>query len=215
MVKKTDKGLGPAIVSRTIYLQQLNLHLRDATYLELIDVSTSDIMQRMYVDFQDCVRRFRNIPGFKSTLYLLDKYHQGAIESPHLCPIDLLMKEHKPPSASGLRTRAIIPNNNYFTCQESNFLHCMLAPKVFSHPFVLRDSLSFVRMLDKLKVPFENNLRFATYDVTALYPSIDLERGLQSLKWFMETQCDFQEELRDFILILARFVLTHCFISCP
>ena len=215
MVKKTDKGLGPAIVSRTIYLQQLNLHLRDATYLELIDVSTSDIMQRMYVDFQDCVRRFRNIPGFKSTLYLLDKYHQGAIESPHLCPIDLLMKEHKPPSASGLRTRAIIPNNNYFTCQESNFLHCMLAPKVFSHPFVLRDSLSFVRMLDKLKVPFENNLRFATYDVTALYPSIDLERGLQSLKWFMETQCDFQEELRDFILILARFVLTHCYISCP
>jgi hypothetical protein len=31
----------------------------------------------------------------------------------------------------------------------------------------------------------------------------------------METQCDFQEELRDFILILARFVLTHCYISCP
>ncbi len=31
----------------------------------------------------------------------------------------------------------------------------------------------------------------------------------------METICDFKDELRDFILILARFVLTHCYISCP
>jgi hypothetical protein len=215
LVKKTDKGLGPAIVSRSIYLQQLALHLRNATYLELTNVSITDIIQKSYVDFQECVRRFRNIPGFKSTLYTMDKYHQGAIDSPHLCPIDLLMKEHKPPSASGLRTRPIIPNKNYFTCQDSNFLHCMLAPKVFSHPFVLRDSLSFVRMLDKINVPSDNSLRFATYDVTALHPSIDMERGLQSLQWFMETECDFKDELKDFILILARFVLTHCYISCP
>ena len=31
----------------------------------------------------------------------------------------------------------------------------------------------------------------------------------------METQSDFKDELRDFILILARFVLTHCYITCP
>lgn len=215
LVKKTDKGLGPAIVSRIIYLEQLTLHLRDATYLELTNVEITDIIQKMHTDFQDCVRKFRNIQGFKSTLYNLDKYHRGAIESPHLCPVDLLMKEHKPPSASGLRTRAIIPNTNYFTCQDSNFLHCMLAPKVFNHRFVLRDSLSFVRMLDNLKVPQDDSLRFATYDVTALYPSIDLERGLQSLQWFMETECDFKDELKEFILVLARFVLTHCYISCP
>jgi hypothetical protein len=30
LVKKTDKGLGPAMVSRGIYFEQLNLHLRDA-----------------------------------------------------------------------------------------------------------------------------------------------------------------------------------------
>jgi hypothetical protein len=71
--------------------------------------------------------------------------------SQHICPIDLLMKEHRPPFASGLRARAIISNNNYFTCQESDFLHCLLPPKVFSHPFVLRDSLSFVRMLDNFE----------------------------------------------------------------
>jgi hypothetical protein len=72
--------------------------------------------------------------------------------------------------------------------RDSNVLHCMLAPKMFNLPFVLRDSLSFVRMLDKLNVPSDDSLRSAAYTVTAFNPSIDLERGLQSLKWFMETK---------------------------
>jgi hypothetical protein len=46
-------------------------------------------------------------------------------------------------------------------------------------------------------------------------PSIDLERGLKSLKWFLETECDFNEQLRNFILGLAHFVPTHCYVACP
>ena len=64
-------------------------------------------------------------------------------------------------------------------------------------------------------MPTGNKLKFATFDVVALYPSIDLERGLKSLKWFLETECDFSEQLCDFILVLARFVLTHCYVACP
>ena len=85
--RNTDKGLGPAVVSRVIYFEQLNSHLRDATYLELNNFEITDIVQKLHVDFQEWVRKFRNIQGFKSTLYNLDKYHQGAVESPHLCPI--------------------------------------------------------------------------------------------------------------------------------
>jgi hypothetical protein len=114
--------------------------------------------RKRHINFDECVSRFRNIEGFKSTPYNLDKYHQGAIKLQHLCPIDLLIKEHKSPSASGLSTRAIITNKNYFTCEDSNFLYCMLALKVFSHPCVLldpvraQDSLSFVLMLDTGKL---------------------------------------------------------------
>ena len=93
------------------------------------------------------------------------------------------------------------------------FLHQVLAPKVFSHPFVLRESLSFVQ--DRLIVPTGNKLKFATFGVVALYPSIDLERGLKSLIWFLETKCDFSEQLCYFIWVLARFVLTHCYVACP
>ncbi len=85
--KKTDKGLSPSMVPRVLYFEQLNSHLHDATYLELTNVEITDIVQKLHVDFQERVRKFRNIQGFLSTLYNLDKYHQGAIESPHLCPI--------------------------------------------------------------------------------------------------------------------------------
>ena len=134
-------------------------------------------------------------------------------------PYGLVNEGHKPPTISGLRTRAITSHDNYYTCQISTFLHQILASKVFSHWFVLKDNLSFIRMIDILNSPFNGNLRFATFDVTALYPSIDLERGLKSLEWFLGAECNFNNELTqqlsDFILTLSRFVLTHCYISCP
>jgi hypothetical protein len=217
LIKKCDEGLGPAIVSKSIYNAQLVLTLRSAAYNELTNVSIAEIVRKMHDDFQQCVKKFRKNPALSSILYNLDKYHKAAVADPRLCPINLLMKEHKPPSKTGLRTRAIVSHDNYFTGQGSQFqvLHCMLSPYVFKHRFVLKDSLTFVRMLDKLVVPADNRIRWATYDVEALYPSIDLERGLKSLQWFMETECDFSDTLQDFILTVARFVLTHSYIYCP
>ena len=55
-----------------------------------------------------------------------------------------------------------------------------------------------------------------TFDVTSLYPSIDLERGLKSLRWFLDTFCnDFHDEVKKMVLSLSCFVQTHCFFSCP
>jgi hypothetical protein len=91
----------------------------------------------------------------------------------------------------------------------STFLHCQLGQKVFQNPFVLKDSLTLIRQLKEVQVSVSHNLRFATFDVTALYPSMDLERGLKSLKWFLETLCfEFEPAVTELILILARFILT-------
>jgi hypothetical protein len=89
----------------------------------------------------------------------MDIYRKAALEAPRLCPIDLLMKEDKPPSASDLSTRAIALHDKYFMCQISTFLNQGLAPKMFSHPFALRDSLSFIQEWDPLIV-LENNKLF-------------------------------------------------------
>ena len=52
--------------------------------------------------------------------------------------------------------------------------------------------------------------------MTALNPTIDLERCLNSLRWFLDTFCyRLNKNVQKLIIVLARFVLTHCFITCP
>ena len=186
---KADKNLGPVVVSDSIYVEQLKLHLYDpvGTYEELVGVDTTTILRRMHDDFHIIARNFSRHVGFKSLCRTFNDWHSASLSEPRLCSIYLLWKEHKPPDARGVRTRAIIPNNGYYTCQISKFLHEMLASAVDRHPFILRDSLSLIRVLEEH--PAHRQIRIATYDVTALYPSIDLNEGISSLRWFLKTFC--------------------------
>jgi hypothetical protein len=211
---KADKGMGPGIVSNSIEKQQLYLTLHDSagTYKELVGATVESVLRSTHEDFQRIAAPFRKIKGFQALFRTFDKYHKCCLEEPKLCPLKLLYKIHKP----GISVRPIIDNTNYYTSQMSTFLHYQLGQKVFQNPFVLKDSLTLIRQLKEVQVSAGHNLRFATFDVTALYPSIDLERGLKSLKWFLETFCfEFEPAVTELILVLARFVLTHCYISCP
>jgi hypothetical protein len=90
-----------------------------------------------------------------------------------------------------------------------------LEPAVFRKEHVLKDALTLIHRMDSMQP--RPNLRVTTFDVTALYPSINLERGLNSLRWFLNTFCsEYQDtDLKDLNMVLSRFVLTHCFITCP
>ena len=206
--------MGPGIVSNSIDQQQLYLTLHDSagTYRELVGATVESVLRTTHEDFRNISAPFRKIKGFQTLFRTLDNYHRCCLEEPKLCPLKLLYKIHKP----GISVRPIIDNTNYYTSQTSTFLHCQLGPKVFDNPFVLRDSLTLIRQVKEVKVEAGHTLRFATFDVTALYPSIDLERGLNSLTWFLKTFCvEFQPAVTELIMVLARFVLTHCYISCP
>jgi hypothetical protein len=135
-----------------------------------------------------------------------DKYQKCCLEEPKLCPLKLLYKIHKP----GTSVRPKIGDATYYTSQTSTFLHCHHGQKVLQNPIFLKDSLTLVRQLKEVQVSASHNIRFATFDVTALYPSIDLERGLKSLKWFFEPFCfEFEPAVTELmILVLARFILT-------
>ena len=206
--------MGPGIVSNSIEKQQLYSTLHDSagTYKELVEATVESVLRSTHEDFQIIAATYRKIKGFQTLFRTFDKYHKCCLEEPKLCPLKLLYKIHKP----GTSVRPIIDNTNYYTSQMSTFLHYQLGQKVFQNPFVLKDSLTLIRQLKEVQVSADRNLRFATFDVTALYPSIDLERGLKSLKWFLETFCfEFEPAVTELILVLARFVLTHCYISCP
>ena len=51
-------------------------------------------------------------------------------------------------------------------------------------------------------------------DVNALYPSIQLERGMAALRWFMDQHTNFNQTLKDLCLRLAHFVLTNNYVVC-
>ncbi len=67
---KADKNLGPVVVSDSIYVEQLKLHLFDpvGTYKELVGVDTTIILRRMHDDFHIIARNFSRHVGFKSLL---------------------------------------------------------------------------------------------------------------------------------------------------
>jgi hypothetical protein len=67
-----------------------------------------------------------------------------------------------------------------------------------------------------VRVPANHTLSLATFDVNALFPSIDSEQGLYLVTLFLKTICyEFEPAMTQLLLVLARFVLTDCHISCP
>jgi hypothetical protein len=210
VIKKADKNMGPVVASSEIYRAALSATLRDnvGTYQELTGVTTGEILTNMATDFNAVIAPFRGIRGFSGLFHTFKKWHDNCLAQPCLCPLYLLFKTHK----EGFRP--IVPNCKYFTCQISKWLHCILGPFVFGNRLVLKDSRTLVRTIEAM--PVTPGLRVATFDVVALYPSINIERGLISLRWFLNTFCFcYDQSVRDLIMVLARFVLTHSFISCP
>ncbi len=51
-------------------------------------------------------------------------------------------------------------------------------------------------------------------DFNALYPSIQLERGMTALWWSMEQHTCINQTLKDLCLRLAHFVLTNNYVEC-
>jgi hypothetical protein len=58
------------------------------------------------------------------------------------------------------------------------------------------------------------NVLLSSADVTALYPSIDIEDGMTALQWFMKNHTNISQELQSKYLKLARFVLENNYIEC-
>lgn len=71
-----------------------------------------------------------------------------------------------------------------------------------------------IRILEGLNFEPGEPIRLTAADVNALYPSIQLDKGLAALKWFMEHHTDFNQTLKDLCLKLAYFVLTNNYVVC-
>jgi hypothetical protein len=109
-VVKADKGLGPGIVSDSLYYDALKRTLYDKakTYEELIGVTTDTFLRTMDAEFKACTAKFRGREAFKGLFYTLTKWQDNCLLQPHLCSIYLLPKVHK--LGIIMEVRPIVPN---------------------------------------------------------------------------------------------------------
>jgi len=70
------------------------------------------------------------------------------------------------------------------------------------HPHVLKDSLSLIRMLENMNLSPDQEIFLTSADIAALYPSINIEDGLEAMRWFMKEHTNIPDNLQKLYLDL-------------
>jgi len=212
-----DKNYGPVVYSKKLFKEQCLLHLEDGkgTYWKITDRTKEDILEEVLLQLRCSLIPFKNQGvGWALIIDSINRDSTKAAEGGRMCNFYIIWKLHKAASATGVRSRPIAAAIDYVTGPASHFLHSQLKEAVWKHPHVLKDSLMLIRILEGLNFEPGEPIRLTAADVNALYPSIQLDKGLAALKWFMEHHTDFNQTLKDLCLKLAYFVLTNNYVVC-
>jgi hypothetical protein len=212
-----DKNYGAVVYSKNLFKEQCLLHLEDGkgTYCKTVDQTKEDILDEISSRLRMILIPLKKQGmGWAHVAESILRDSNMAVKGGRLCKFYIIWKLHKAANAAGLRSRPIAAAINYVTGPTSHFLHSQLKEAVWRHPHVLRDSLDLIRILEGLHFNADEQVMLTAADVNALYPSIQLERGMTALRWFMEHHTNFNQTLKDLCLRLAHFVLTNNYVEC-
>ena len=212
-----DKNYGAVVYSKELFKEQCLLHLEDSkgTYCKIADQTREDILKEILSRLRGTLIPFKALgEGWKQVAESIIRDSKRAALAGRLCIFYIIWKLHKAANASGLRSRPIAAALDYVTGPASHFLHSQLKEAVWKHPHVLKDSLELIRIVGGLRFDAAEQIMLTAADVNALYPSIQLERGMTALRWFMDNHTSFNQTLKDLCLKLAHFVLTNNYVEC-
>jgi hypothetical protein len=167
VIKPADKNLGVTIMDRESYTQECLRHLSDTeTYLpndRSIDTVLEDL-RRIRDAFPKAVS--------KRTWDFIFHCPNGGWRP---CAFYIIMKVHKRQPVG----RPIAASCAWITNHASMFLHQELMELVRIQETYLQDSDTLLRILEDRAFP--RDIILATYDVTALYPSIPLDEAMECI----------------------------------
>ena len=112
-----------------------------------------------------------------------------------------------------LKSRPICGGPNAVTQGASKLLNEILSPLVNYQRSYIKDEWDFVR---KLPSKVERQYKLLSCDITALYPSIPTELGLEALEYWIDkhgAEVINSRFTKQFILQLAEFVLNNNYIE--
>jgi hypothetical protein len=182
----SDKTRVPVLSDTVHFNRECLRHLNDRnTYAPLnpkqaarILVSLSARAKRLLLPFSMKLPRGSPPPlvSETATAFMLKD-----IDNPKAANFYILWKTHKPVVVG----RPISSNVGYASYNISVWLDEQLRPLVRALPTALHSSRDLALSLDNFSLPpaqSKQRLTFASQDVTALYPSIDLTRGLAAVR---------------------------------
>ena len=212
-----DKNYGAVVYSKDLFKEQCLLHLEDGkgTYWKISDRTKEDILEDVLLQLRGIILPFkRQGEGWAMVVDSINRDSTKAAARGRLCKFYIIWKLHKAASATGLRSRPIAAAIDYVTGPASHFLHSQLKEAVWKHPHVLKDSLELIRIVEGLHIDHREQIMLTAADVNALYPSIQLDRGMAALSWYIDHHTDLNQTLKDLCLKLAYFVLTNNYVVC-
>ena len=123
-----------------------------------------------------------------------------------ICRLYFIPKIHKNP----IGMRPICASQGWITYWTSVYIHMTIFPLLKRIKSYITNSAQLVAMLDKLNLP--EHFQFIEADVDNLYPSINIEEGLQALKSFLTTAGMHHTQV-SFLVKLTRWVLNNNYVT--
>jgi len=91
------------------------------------------------------------------------------------------------------------------------YIHLSIFPLLKLIPSYITNSAQIVTLLDRLNPP--KYFQFVEADVDNLYPSINIDDGLNALYTFLNTRSKFPQPRIQFLIKLTQWVLTNNYIQ--
>jgi hypothetical protein len=211
LVILADKNLGYAVVTKPWYIQRCLDHLNSQSYVKVTEdyhkgLEGKSTIKYLTDSLTNLVLEYQDHLSIDEIKWILQK----PIDEWEPMKFYITAKVHKKP----VKGRPIVPSMTWMTFHLSEWLANQLNPLIPATEWVLKDSydlLDAFKQLNLTALPCAT--RIASADVDALYPSMDINTGLQLIKQFIEEGNWGNRHKRDFLLKAMEFVLTKGYIA--
>ncbi|KAJ1186782.1 hypothetical protein NDU88_003563 [Pleurodeles waltl] len=197
VIREADKGGNVVIMDRTDYIAEIDRQLNDTqAYSALKGNPLPDITSRIEM----------KLTAWKNLCLLTDsEYKYLYTETPRAPCIYILPKVHKP---GGFPPgRPIISGIGSPTEHISEYIDSFLQPLVHNLPSYIQDTRDLLCQLEDIE--WTEDCMFICLDVSSLYTSIPLEKGLEMLQLTLSSRDATLYEHTQMLLDLTRLVLEN------
>ena len=198
VVRIADKGMGLVAMSTNWYNAQVKSHLEAKQYRKVRKFTRTQILE-----YNSLIQKGRDVRLLlMEDLKKIDFWKRREAKP---CPFYILPKIHKQP----VKSRPIAAATKYYSKPMARWVADELNEMLERHQDeVVINSLQVIHTLEKLKLAPE--CLILTYDVEALYPSIDKAHCLQLVEAFVRQNAHYNsDKLRIFIKMLRFLLLYH------